>query len=141
MSALVEENARLRRRLDRETRIRRKAEEIAEQGLSDLYSKRRELEFLSQVATMANQCGSAREVLRSALEYICRFAGWPAAHAYIVAGQGATRRMWPSNIWYCAPGLDLSELRTATSGHVFGEGEGFPGRVWASATRLDGRTR
>ena len=38
---LAEENKLLRRRLERETRIRRKAEEIAEQGLRDLYHKQR----------------------------------------------------------------------------------------------------
>ena len=78
---------RLRRRLDREIRIRRKAEEIAEDGLRDLYRKQRELEFLSQITIMANLGGSPQEVLRSALEYMCRFTGWSAAHAYIVAGE------------------------------------------------------
>ncbi|WP_059017324.1 GGDEF domain-containing protein [Mycobacterium sp. M26] len=133
LKALAEENARLRRRLDRESKIRRTAEDIAEQGLRDLYQKQRELEFLSQITIMANQGGSAQEVLKSALEYMCQFTGWSAGHAYIVAGDGPTLRMWPSNIWYGAPGLDLSEFQTATAGAVFAEGEGLPGRVWASA--------
>ena len=132
IEALTDENKRLSRRVERERRIRHEAEEIAEQGLSDLYKQRRELEFLSQVATMANQSGSARELLGSALEYICRFAGWPAAHAYIVGGQGATRRMWPSNIWYCDPGLELSALRSATAEYVCDEGVELPGQVWES---------
>lgn len=128
-----EEIARLRRRLDREIRIRRKAEEIAEEGLRELYKKQRELEFLSQITIMANLGGSPQEVLRPALEYMCRFTGWSAAHAYIVAGEGSTQRMWPSNIWYRAPELDLSEFQAATAGHVFGKDEGLSGRVWASA--------
>jgi len=131
--ALSEENARLRRRLDREAQIRRKAEEIAEEGLRELYQKQRELEFLSQITIMANLGGSPHEVLESALEYMCRFTGWAAAHAFIVAGEGSAQRMWPSNIWHCAPELDLSEFQTATAGHVFGPGEGLPGRVWDSA--------
>jgi len=134
ISALSEENARLQRRLDRETRIRRKAEEIAEEGLRDLYRKQRELEFLSHITIMANLGGSPKEVLRSALEYMCRFTGWSAAHAYIVAGEGATQRMWPSNIWYSAPELDLSDFQTATAGSVFVEGEGLAGLVWASGS-------
>lgn len=133
VSALSQENARLRRRLERETRIRREAEQIAEEGLRELYQKQRELEFLSQITIMANLGGSPHEVLQSALEYMCRFTGWSAAHAYIVAGEGHMQRMWPSNVWYCAADLDLSELQSATAGHVFGEGEGLPGRVWASA--------
>lgn len=132
-SELADENARLRRRLEREAKIRRKAEEIAEDGLRELYQRQRELEFLSQITIMANLGGSPQEVLHSALEYMCRFTGWSAAHAYIVAGEGPTQRMWPSNIWYCTPELDLSDFQGATSGQVFGEGEGLPGRVWASA--------
>ena len=45
---------------------------------------------------MANQGGSVQEVLASALEYMCRFTGWSAAHAFILAGEGDARRMWPS---------------------------------------------
>ena len=132
VSALSAENARLRRRLDREARIRRKAEEIAEEGLRELYRRQRELEFLSQITIMANVGRSPQEVLQSALEYMCRFTGWSAAHAYIVAGEGATQRMWPSNIWYCAPELDLSDFQTTTTGQIFSEGDGLPGRVWAT---------
>lgn len=133
LRALAQENARLRRRLEREVKIRRTAEDIAEHGLRDLYQKQRELEFLSQITIMANQGGSAQEVLKAALEYMCRFTGWSAAHAYIVAGHGPTLRMWPSNIWYGAPGVDLTEFQTATAGSVFAEGEGLTGRVWAAA--------
>lgn len=132
IEALTNENKLLSRRIDREQRIRRQAEEIAEQGLLDLYNQRRDLEFLSQIAAIANQSGSAREALGSALEYMCRFTGWPAAHAYIVGGHGATRRMWPSNIWYCDPSLDLSALRATTAESAFTEGEGVPGRIWES---------
>ena len=129
---LAEENRVLARRLQRERQIRRKAEEIAEQGLRDLYQKQQELEFLSQITIMANQGGSAQEVLASALEYMCRFAGWSAAHAFIVAGEGDARRMWPSNIWYCDPALDLSQFLESTARCVFTAGEGLPGAVWES---------
>ncbi|MGY4711841.1 putative bifunctional diguanylate cyclase/phosphodiesterase [Mycolicibacterium sp. CBM1] len=130
VEALTAENKRVRRRLERERKIRHQAEEIAEQGLRDLYHQQRELEFLSEITIMANQAGSAREVLASALRYICHFTGWPAAHAYIVGGEGPARRMWPSNIWYHDPALDISELQTTTAELVFALGEGLPGQVW-----------
>ena len=79
---------------------------------------------------MANRGGSAKDVLASALGYMCQFTGWSAAHAFIVAGEGAARRMWPSNIWYCEPALDLSAFRDATAGCVFAKGEGLAGQVW-----------
>ncbi|MCB0941138.1 MAG: GGDEF domain-containing protein [Mycobacterium sp.] len=131
-AALADENRVLNRRLERERQIRRKAEEIAEQGLRDLYQKQQELEFLSQITIMANQGGSVQEVVASALEYMCGFTGWSAAHAFIVAGEGEARRMWPSNIWYCDPALDLSQFMDATARMVFASDEGLPGKVWAS---------
>ncbi len=133
-AALAEENALLSRQLDRERRIRWKAEDIAERGLRELYQSRHELAFLSEITTMANQAGSAREALAPALEYMCHFTGWPAAHAHVITDDGLDRDMRPSNIWYCDPAVDISELRTSTAEHVFAKGEGLPGRVWESGT-------
>ena len=126
----ADENALLHRRLDRERRIRQEAEEIAERGLRDLYQSQHDLEFLSEIATMANQAASAAEALVPGLEYMCRFIGWPVAHAYIVVGEGADRDMQPSNIWYADPAVDISGLKAATAERVFAHGEGLPGRVW-----------
>ena len=125
-------NTPLARRLERERRIRHEAENIAERGLRDLYQKQRDLEFLSTITMMANEADSVSGVLTSALEYICRFTGWPAAHAYIIGGEGSDRRMRPTSIWYHDPDLDISELRSATKELVFAPGVGLPGQVWES---------
>ena len=129
---LTGDNKLLARRLERERRIRHEAENIAERGLRDLYQKQRDLEFLSTITIMANQAGSVSEVLTSALEYICHFTGWPAAHAHIIDGEGADRRMRPTGIWYHDPDLDITELRSATQKLVFAPGAGLPGQVWES---------
>ncbi len=130
IETLTDENKLLNRRLERERRIRYQAEEIAERGLRDLYQRQRELEFLSTITIMANQAGSVREVLASAVGYICRFAGWPAGHAFLIGGDGTDRRMRPTGIWYHDPGLDLSALTSDTEKLVFARGQGLPGQVW-----------
>ena len=142
IEALTEENQLLRRQLDRQRRIRHRAEEIAERGLSDLYQRQRELEFLSTITSMANEAGSVDEVLASVLEYMCHFIGWPAAHAYLVSADGDEHQMTPSNIWYVDLELELSEFRSATAQHCFQKGAGLPGRIWATAesTWLDDLT-
>jgi len=132
VTELTGENKLLARRLERERRIRHEAENIAERGLRDLYQKQRDLEFLSTITIMANQADSVSEVLTSALEYICHFTGWPAAHAFIIGGEGADRRMRPTSIWYHDPDLDVAELRSATKKLVFALGVGLPGQVWES---------
>ena len=108
VAELKGENKLLARRLERERRIRHEAEDIAERGLRDLYRKQRDLEVLFTITIMANQSDSVSEVLASALKYICHFTGWPAAHAYIIGGEGAGRRMRPTGILYHGPGLDIS---------------------------------
>ena len=132
VAELTGENKLLSRRLERERRIRHEAEHIAERGLRDLYQKQRDLEVLFAITTMANQADSVSEVLASALKYICHFTGWPAAHAHIVGGEGADRRMRPTGIWYHDPDLDISELLSATEGLVSTPGLGLPGQVWES---------
>ena len=132
VAALTADNKLLARRLDRERRIRLEAENIAERGLRDLYQKQRDLEVLFAITIMANQADSVAEVLTSALEYICHFTGWPAAHAFIISGEGADRRMRPTGIWYHDPDLDISELRSTTEGLTFAPGAGLPGQVWES---------
>lgn len=132
VAALTAESKLLGRRLERERKIRHEAEDIAERGLRDLYQKQRDLEVLFTITIMANQADSVSEVLNSALTYICHFSGWAAAHAYIISGEGADRRMRPTDIWYHDPNLDISELRSATQKLVFAPGAGLPGRVWES---------
>ncbi len=136
ITALTDCNELLRRRLERERRTRRQAEEIGEQGLLDLYQQRRALEFLSEISIMANEAVSARAALAPVLEYMCRFTGWPAAHAYIAVGEGSRRVMQPSNIWYVDPGLDLSEFRSETTKLDFAIGTGLPGQIWESGAPL-----
>jgi len=132
IETLTDENKLLNRRLERERRVRYQAEEIAERGLRDLYQRQRELEFLSTITIMANQAGSVREVLASAVGYICRFAGWPAGHVFLISGDGTDRRMRPTGIWYHDSSLDLSALTSDTEKLVFARGQGLPGQVWES---------
>lgn len=131
LTSLIAENRRLRRRLEREIKIRRQAEMIAEQGLSDLYQRQRELEFLARITMMANEGASTDAVLPVALEFMCEFIGWSAAHAHFV-GRGPTARIFPSNIWYCDAALDLSAFQRATANRIFAPGESLPGEVLAA---------
>ena len=127
-TTLLAENNRLHRRLIREMKIRRQAEKIAEDGLTDPYRRQRELEFLTRITMMANECDSTDQVLPIALEFMCQFIGWSGAHAYVV-GRGPAARIVPTNIWYCDPAIDLSPLQRATENRLFAPGQGLPGLV------------
>ncbi|CAN1521857.1 HATPase_UhpB-NarQ-NarX-like domain containing protein [Mycobacteriaceae bacterium] len=127
---LTEDVDLLGRRLARERENRREAEQIAERTLRDLYQKQHEVAFLSAIATKANNADSVSEVLAAALEDMCRFTDWSAAHAYIAVGDGEERRMRPTGIWCRDPGIEISALRAATT--PLAKGQCLPGRVWES---------
>ena len=128
---LVAQHAMLQRRLARERETRMQAEAIAEQGLRALYEQQRELEFLVATANMANQSGSLPEILGAALEHLCVYIGWSAAHAYLLSGPLGRRRLMPSNVWYAEVGCPIGPLREATAHCPVEHGQGMVGRAWS----------
>ena len=129
---LPAQHAMLQRRLARERETRMQAEAIAEQGLRALHEQRRELEFLVATANMANQSGSLPEILGAALEHLCVYIGWTAAHAYVLLGPSGRRRLMPSNVWYVEMGCTIEPLREATANCPVEHGQGMVGRAWSS---------
>lgn len=121
---------RLQRRLERERRARREAEEIAERTTSLLYERQRELELLRAVAVAANEATTIEDALRLAIDAVCEHLNWPIGHAYLVvppAGAlGSTRQ------WHLADPERFERFRAVSEAHVFEAGIGLPGRVLAS---------
>ena len=131
---LVEEVARLRRRLERERRARVQAENIAENGLRELYVKQRQSQLLEAVATAANQASSVSGVLRLAVSEICAFTGWALGHAWLIEGMGAAAMLKSTLIWNDHRDARFDVFCCNTEARQFAFGEGLPGRVLSSAT-------
>lgn len=75
IEALIEENRLLSRRLKRERRIRREAEEIAEQGLRDLYHRQKRLEMLSLLAQQLSAALTPADIGTALSEHVLNTAG------------------------------------------------------------------
>ncbi|WOS66030.1 hypothetical protein [Sinorhizobium fredii] len=99
----------LERRLQRERTARLQAEAIAEQGLSDLYEKQRQLELLKAIATKANQGASVDDTLRFAVEAICSHTGCQVGHVYMLAAED-TQQLLPAPIWHGGIPIDWPSL-------------------------------
>jgi signal transduction histidine kinase/CheY-like chemotaxis protein len=56
------------------------------------------LRLLQQVAAAANEASEPEEALRAGLGLVCRHAGWPAGHAYLVAGEPPA--LVPTALWW-----------------------------------------
>ena len=75
IEALVAENTRLRRRLHRERLIRREAEQIAEQGLRDLYQRQQRLETISLLAQRFSAALTPKDIGTALSEQLLNGAG------------------------------------------------------------------
>lgn len=131
---LLERIARLERRLERESQARREAEGIAERETLNLFRQKEQMRVLSDLAIAANTGEDLEHVLRTALEQICVYTGWPVGHIQFVEQKSdGKRKLRSSNIWRIASTIDASAVVTATQALEFEEGRGLPGKVLAEA--------
>jgi signal transduction histidine kinase/CHASE1-domain containing sensor protein len=89
------------------------------------------VQFLCSVAVRANEASGIEEALEIGLKEVCRFIGWPAGHAYLVTDDGS-ELLRSTGIWWMREGVEIRQLRTATSMAEVRRGESLPGKVWAS---------
>ncbi|MDQ6750691.1 MAG: EAL domain-containing protein [Actinomycetota bacterium] len=129
MASSEDQIGRLERRLERERRTRREAEQIAERTTAALYDRQRELELLEAVAAASNQASTLKEALRVAIERVCAHTRWPVGHAYIATPEGD---LVSSKVWHMDDPVRFQRFRRVSEERTFVSGEGLPGRVAAT---------
>jgi signal transduction histidine kinase len=129
IEALLAENHRLKRRLERERATRLEAEAIAEKGLRDLYERQQELQFLERIATASNQSRTAKDILQFAIEETGRFHGWDTGHGFVTdkCEQGVLLRS--AGIWYATNPDAVRSFRRVSQTSQFVSQIGLPGRA------------
>ena len=85
------------------------------------------IQLLQQVAVAANEATRTEEVLRVALDAICRYAGWPVGHVYLADPTG--RRLESSRIWHMEDPVAFEAFRDETEATDLEMGRGLPGRI------------
>ena len=120
------ELGRLRKRLDREQRARGESEAIAEKALSELYTKKREIELLQLITVAANEASTVEGAMRTALERVCAHTRWPVGHVHI---KDATGALASTSLWHLENPERYEAFREASEAMAFGPGVGLPGRV------------
>ena len=121
---------RLERRLGREREARLRAEEIAEQGLRELFEKQELLGLLERIATQANLSDSVEATFRFALKALRQHCNAAYGAVFWFGDNGPT--LTSADIW---DGDDTPQLRSFMEAGVsltFDHGEGLPGRVLSS---------
>ncbi|MGH7859658.1 MAG: ATP-binding protein [Candidatus Binatia bacterium] len=98
---------------------------------SELRRKTSLLELLKEVAIAANEASEVTDAVRTCIEKVCAFTGWPVGHAYLKAGEG-TAALASSGLWHLADPERYRTFRQITEATKFNAGEGLPGRVLAT---------
>jgi diguanylate cyclase (GGDEF)-like protein len=122
-------------RFQRERTARLEAESIAENGLSELYEKQRQLELLGTVATQANQSHSVEEILRFTLGAICQHTGWGFGHVFRVSPDNSDMLV-STLIWHAESGANVSDFAAEACARNLPRGVGLPGRVLETGNAL-----
>jgi predicted signal transduction protein with EAL and GGDEF domain len=120
----------IERRLLRERRARREAEEIAERTTRALYDKQQELVLLEAVVLASNESSTVDEALQSAVDAVCAHTGWPVGHAYL--RERSSGDLVPGTSWHIEGAHQFDAFRSTTERTTFSGGVGLPGRVLAT---------
>jgi signal transduction histidine kinase/DNA-binding response OmpR family regulator len=116
----------LKKRLDREQRARAESEAIAEKALSELYTRKREIELLQLITVAANEASTVEAAMRIALDRVCAHTRWPVGHVHLKDSVGV---LVSASLWHLDNPERYETFRKVSEAMAFAPGIGLPGRV------------
>lgn len=122
------EITRLSNRIQRETRARLQAEEIAERALRNLYQHEQQIVLLKAIAVASNEAIHVNDAIALALDEICRYTTWPVGHALLVNSHDPSQ-LRSARLWHLSDSENCAAFRQMSEAMQFPVGLGLPGRV------------
>jgi signal transduction histidine kinase len=101
-------------------------ETIAEKALSELYTKKKEIELLQAITVAANEASTLEGAMRIALDRVCAHTRWPVGHVQLKDSAG---RLVPTSLWHLDNPERYETFRKVSEATTFAVGTGLPGRV------------
>lgn len=89
------------------------------------------LQMRNMVAVVANQADDLESIIQATLDGVCKYAGWPLGHAYVLSTQ-SDDLLEPTKIWNTNSDKGFRSFQRVTEETTFRSGVGLPGRVLAS---------
>lgn len=83
--------------------------------------------LMQRVAQAANESSSSFDAMRTAIDEICAYTGWPLGHAYLV--DPASGELVPADIWHLDTPELHAEFKSMNMATRFAAGVGLPGAV------------
>ncbi len=87
-------------------------------------------ELFKKISAAANQATSIEEAVKTCIDKICAYTGWPVGHAYLLNEE--TNMLESMKIWHLADSHRYAAFQEVSESYQFKYGEGLPGRVLKS---------
>ena len=87
--------------------------------------------LLQNLVIAANEADSVDAALKTCLDEVCAYTGWPVGHAFVLADDGSGDLV-SSGLWHVKSPGRFKALREVTKNSRFAPGVGLPGRVLKS---------
>lgn len=87
--------------------------------------------LMQRIAVVANEAEAFCTALRSTLDEVCGYTGWPVGHAY-VTDPTETDELASTSIWHLDDPERFTAFRRITEAMPLRRGIGLPGRVFAT---------
>ena len=140
---LEQANQRLARARERDRKARQRAEELLEERSRQLYTanealqrqnadlahRNAQVELLNDVAFIAQEERSLRDIMQRFLAAVCRKCNWGVGHVYVLS---RSEQLVSLKVWHLSDSEAGSAFRQATEETTFAPGDGLPGQVQAS---------
>lgn len=110
-------------------------EDLVAERTKELTAKSALVDLLHRVAVAANKSEHAEDAMKTCLEEICAYTGWPIGHVY-VRPETSPGKMVPSHLWRIEDEARFANFKKITEEIEFDPGVGLPGRVMESGRRL-----
>ena len=96
----------------------------------DLKRKSKLIKLQQEITSTANDAEKVEDALKSCMNKICSFMGWPVGHIYM---PDSTGKLIPTSIWYISNPEKFKDFQEITHKTVFESEEGLPGRTLSSS--------
>ncbi len=102
-----------------------------ERAQETIRTEARSLYLLERISAAANEAESIEGALKTAVDEICEYTGWPVGHAYMVSPDDQ-ELMIPADIWHLDSPDRFANFKASTESMSVMKGEGIPGRILES---------
>lgn len=97
----------------------------------ELRESSKSISLMKNIASVANESNNIDEAIKTCMDMICSYTGWPIGHYYATVND----ELCSTDIWYLEHPEKFEAFRKVSEKTRFAPGVGLPGRILSSGER------